>query len=113
MSENVENSSVVKRTTKGHILVSSYVTIDDEDADASVKFVKSGEEKLKGKLADELKYDFSPINTKIGLIAEKLGVEFKGGNNKSSNKNSRSVFDNKQPKSNNTSLEDLENELNY
>ena len=62
---------------------------------------------------DELKYDFSPINTKIGLIAEKLGVEFKGGNNKSSNKNSRSVFDNKQPKSNNTSLEDLENELNY
>ena len=58
MLENVENNSVVKRTTKGHILVSSDVTIDDEDAAASVKFVKSREEKLKGELADELKYDF-------------------------------------------------------
>lgn len=58
VSESIENNSVVKRTAKGHILVSSDITNDDEDAAASVKFVKSREEKLKGELADELKYDF-------------------------------------------------------
>lgn len=32
----------------------------------------------------EMKYDMSRVNTKLGLIAESLGVEFKGGNNNNS-----------------------------
>lgn len=37
------------------------------------------------------KFDYSRINTKIGLIAEKLGVEFKDPNNQ--RRQTRSVFD--------------------
>lgn len=45
-------------------------------------------------VVDELKYEHSRINTKIGLVAEALGVEFKGGDNSGgkSGKNS-SYFD--------------------
>lgn len=33
-------------------------------------------------ITSELKYDFSRINTKLGLIGESMGVEFKGQDNK-------------------------------
>lgn len=44
---------------------------------------------------DQLKYDVSRFNTKCNLIAEKLGVEFKGGEKASSSKSSTSFFNNK------------------
>lgn len=42
---------------------------------------------------DEMKYDVSRFNTKIGLIAEALGIEFKGGDSSNSSKGGTSYFD--------------------
>lgn len=67
---------------------------------------------------DNSKYDNSRINTKIGLIADKLGVEFKkNGGNKSSNSffsklgNGSSNSNDSKPESNFTpaSLDDIDN----
>ena len=44
---------------------------------------------------DQMKYDVSRFNTKCNLIAEKLGVEFKGGEKASSPKSSTSYFNSK------------------
>lgn len=42
---------------------------------------------------EEMKYDNSRLNTKIGLIAEALGVEFIGGRGKGGSKSNSSYFD--------------------
>lgn len=43
---------------------------------------------------DEMKYNDNRMNTKIGLIAEALGVEFIGGGNKGGTSKGSSYFDN-------------------
>lgn len=43
---------------------------------------------------DEMKYDNNRMNTKIGLIAEALGVEFNGGNSNNNSRGGSSYFDN-------------------
>jgi hypothetical protein len=60
---------------------------------------------------EQNKYDNSRINTKLELIAEKLGVEFTGGkynNNKSSN----SIFNTKEPRNfSSATLDDISSQM--
>lgn len=55
------------------------------------------------------KYNNSRMNTKLDSIAEKLGIEYKGGNSKSS-KSSNSIFNSKEPRNNFNSgtIDDIE-----
>lgn len=73
---------------------------------------------------EEMKYDTSRMNTKIGLIAEALGVEFIGGNSKGGGRGQRnsSYFDNgdsgssssssKRPSARQSTLEDIGGAIN-
>lgn len=52
----------------------------DEFLDILEQYYLAASKMYAGAVIDEMKYDNSRMNTKIGLIAEALGVEFKGGN---------------------------------
>jgi len=62
-------------------------------------------------VVDNLKYDFSRLNTKIELIADKLGVEFrrKGSGNV---KSSTSIFNTKEPRNfSSLTIDDIEDQI--
>lgn len=71
---------------------------DRVEVDELLTILKSYYESITGAVAysvlSNMKYDTSRMNTKIGLMMEKLGIESKGGYNKPSG----SVFNNTEPR---------------
>lgn len=64
----------------------------DEFLDILEQYYLASSKMYTGSIIDEMKYNDSRMNTKIGLIAEALGVEFKAGNSNRSSGN-QSYFD--------------------
>lgn len=64
----------------------------DEFLDILEQYYLAASKMYAGSVIDEMKYNDSRINTKLGLIAESLGVEFKGSNG-GSHRSSQSYFD--------------------
>jgi len=63
---------------------------------------------------DNLKYDFSRVNTKLELIGDKVGVDFtRKGGNAGNGKSSSSIFNTKEPRNfSSSTLNDIEDQIN-